>query len=61
MEFQSRRKESTTVNLAKEKARIIKIHANQIYRSISETISIAVDEYIQKYGLEEKYSHLLKK
>ena len=61
MEFQSKRKESTTVNLIPHKAKIIKIHAGEIYRSISETISIAVDEYIAKYGLEEKYAHLLKK
>lgn len=61
MQVQSNRKELISIGLDKKEANIMRLHANDLFRSVSETIRLAVGDYIRRNKLEEKYAELLSK
>lgn len=62
MQVQSNRKDQISVNLNKKEADIMRLHAIDQLRSVSDTVRLIVGEYIKTHNLEEKYadSELLK-
>lgn len=60
MQRKSNKKFSVSVGLPNDKADIIYVHANKLYRSVSSTVRFIVEEYIEKNQLETKYAKELK-
>lgn len=54
-------KKAMQVNLDPPKAQIIEMYANDLYRSVSDTLRLIVDDYISSKHLSEKYNIKLSK